>query len=128
MEKAKALNVNDYIAGFPLPIRKKLKQLRSIIKAALPGSEEKISYAIPAYRTGSGFIIYFSGFKNHIGLYPAPAGSAAFNKKIAPYRQGKSTIRFLLDEDIPADLVTEVVKLRVKAMNDRKKLKKSSKS
>jgi uncharacterized protein YdhG (YjbR/CyaY superfamily) len=39
---------------------------------------------------------------------------ATYGKAIAPYRAGKGTLRFPLDEPIPVDLVATLAKVRVR--------------
>jgi uncharacterized protein YdhG (YjbR/CyaY superfamily) len=53
--------------------------------------------------------VFFAGWKRHISVYPLPAGDAAFQQKIAPYKRVKSTIQLPLDQPIPYDVVTELV-------------------
>ena len=42
-------SIEEYIAGFPDNIQKKLDELRTVIKASAPEAEEKISYQIPTF-------------------------------------------------------------------------------
>ncbi len=67
MQKVKT--VDEYIASAPQGIQKKLKALRTTIKAAAPQASEKISYGMAGYYY-KGRLIYFAYFKSHIGLYP----------------------------------------------------------
>ena len=122
MIRAKAKNINEYIAGFPKDVQNILEQVRSTIKKAVPEAEETISYAIPTF-TLNGNLIYFAAFKNHIGLYPAPRGNEAFKKELSKYKGGKGTVQFPLDEPIPLNLITKIVKFRVKGNLERIKAK-----
>ena len=38
--------IDEYIAGFPLDVRRLLRQVRATIRKAAPKAEEKISYQI----------------------------------------------------------------------------------
>ncbi|MES2286554.1 MAG: DUF1801 domain-containing protein [Bacteroidota bacterium] len=122
MITAKAKNIDEYIAGFPKEIQKILEQIRETIKKAAPGAEETISYAIPTF-TLNGNLVHFAAFKNHIGFYPAPSGNEAFKKELSKYKGGKGTIQFPLDEPIPLNLITKIVKFRVKENLERIKTK-----
>ena len=106
-------SVDDYIEGFPVEVQLLLKKVRRTIQKAAPEAEERISYQIPTI-TLKGNLVSFAAYEKHIGLYPAPSGSARFNKKLAPYKAQKSTVRFPLDKPIPFDLIAEIVKLRVR--------------
>ena len=73
-----------------------------IVKRAVPGAEELISYQIPAYRHGGGYFLYISGWKAHYSLYPATeALVAALKDDIAPHLANKNTIRFELSDPRP---------------------------
>lgn len=111
--KARFNSMDEYIATFPKETQKILEEVREIIKAAAPGTEERISYNIPTFTLNGKYLIYFAGWKNHISLYPIPSGSDAFNKQIAKYVEGKGTVKFPLDEPLPLKLITKIVKLRV---------------
>ncbi len=106
-------DVDEYIAGFPKDVQAVLLRVRKTIRSAAPAAEEKISYQIPTYALKGSFLS-FAAYKKHIGIYPAPTGSERFNKELSAYRAEKSTVRFPLDGPIPYDLITEIVKLRVK--------------
>ena len=71
-------------------------------------------------------LVYFAGFKNHIGLYPAPRGNEAFKKELSGYKGGKGTVQFPLNEPIPLPLVAKIVKFRAK--ENLEKAKASSKA
>lgn len=113
MEKVKYKSIDDYIAAFPNPTRKLLQQVRAAIRAAAPGAEESISYNMPAYKL-NGPLVYFAGYENHIGLYALPSGNAAFKRELAAYKQGKGSIQFPVNEPLPVELITKIVKFRVK--------------
>ncbi|MES2138613.1 MAG: DUF1801 domain-containing protein [Bacteroidota bacterium] len=122
MIRAKAKNIDEYIAGFPKEVQKILEQVRSTIKKAVPEAEETISYAIPTF-TLNGNLVHFAAFKNHIGLYPAPRENEAFKKELSKYKGGKGTVQFPLDERLPLNLITKMVKFRVKENLERIKIK-----
>lgn len=109
----KAVNsIDDYISQFPAEIQQKLTQMRSIIHAAAPGATEKISYQMPAFFL-KGNLVYFAAFKNHIGFFPTPSAITSFEDELAVYRTSKGTMQIPLDQPIPADLITRIVKFRV---------------
>jgi uncharacterized protein YdhG (YjbR/CyaY superfamily) len=114
MAVQKAKNIDEYIAGFPEDIQTALEQVRATIKKAAPEAEETISYAIPTFTINKKYLVYFAGFKNHIGFYPAPVGIEVFKKELSQYKQGKGSVQFPLNEPMPLDLITKIVKYRVK--------------
>lgn len=111
-------DIDEYIAGFPKDIQKILSKIRSTIRRAAPKAEEAISYQIPTFRL-NGNLIHFAAYKNHIGLYPAPRAVEKFKKELERYGSSKATIKFPLDAPIPYDLITKIVKFRVKQNSEK---------
>lgn len=104
--------IDEYIAGFPDDVQEILQEIRVTIKRAAPDAEETISYQMPTFVL-KGNLVHFAAYKRHIGLYPAPTGTEEFNEQLSAYRAAKSSVRFPLDEPIPFDLISQIVKLRV---------------
>lgn len=116
-------SIDEYIGSHPANIQKLLKQIRSTIKKAAPGSEEAIKYGIPTFVL-NGNLVHFAGYKNHIGFYPAPVGIEAFKDETAKYEAGKGTLQFSLDQPLPLDLISRIVKFRVTQNLEKVKPKK----
>lgn len=120
----KPQNVDEYIAGFPKETQKALEDIRKTIKKTAPEAEEMISYAISAFKLNGKGLIHYAGNKNHIGLYPTPAGDEEFQKELSAYKSGKSTIQFLLSKPMPLDLITKIAKFRIAEISQKLKVKK----
>ncbi|MEV0250768.1 DUF1801 domain-containing protein [Nocardia sp. NPDC050712] len=101
-------DIDSYIAGFEEPVRDILAGIRRTIAQALPAASEAISYQIPTFKLDGHNVVHFAGWKGHVSLYPIPAGDAAFEEAIAPYRAGKGTLKFELGEPVPYDLIAQV--------------------
>lgn len=106
-------NIEEYILTFPPETQFMLEQIRATIRNAAPGATEAISYQMPAFKLGGKALVYFAGYKNHIGFYPVPSGMNAFKKELSAYKQGKGSVQFPLDKPLSLDLVAEIVKFRV---------------
>jgi uncharacterized protein YdhG (YjbR/CyaY superfamily) len=112
MKRLPAKTVDEYLEGFPPATQTILRKIRRTIRAAAPKeAEELISYGIAGYKY-HGMLIFFAGFSNHVSVYPAPRGAAAFKKELVAYKGGKGTVQFPLDKPIPLDLVTRIVRFR----------------
>jgi len=70
-----------------------LSKVRRTIRAAAPKATEVISYNIPAFKQ-HGMLVYFAGFKGHVGLYPPVRGNVALQKAVAKYAGPKGNLRF----------------------------------
>lgn len=122
----KAESVDEYISGFPSLIQKKLQQIRRAVKKAAPKAGETINYAIPTFKL-NGNLVHFAAFKNHIGFYPTPTGIKEFEKELSVYQQGKGSVQFPLGKPLPLNLITRIVKYRVKKNEVQLKIKNLSK-
>ena len=108
-----AANIDEYIQGFPDDVQKILQKIRKTIQKAAPGATEAISYQIPTFKLDGKNLIHFAGFKNHIGVYPAPREADEFKEELAAYKGGKGTVQFPLDQPIPYDLIRRIVKFKL---------------
>lgn len=107
-------NIDAYIAGFPEDVQTLLEQIRATIKEAALEAQETIAYGMPAFTLNGKPLVYFAGYKNHIGFYATPTGHAAFKKELSGYKQGKGSVQFPLDDLMPLNLIKKIVKFRVR--------------
>jgi uncharacterized protein YdhG (YjbR/CyaY superfamily) len=112
-------NIDEYIAGFPDDVQEILQKIRMTIHKAAPGAEEKISYQMPTFILKGDYLIYFAGYKKHVGLYPAPIADAEFKDELPAYASGKGTVKFPFDQPIPFNVIRKIVKFRVKRVLER---------
>jgi uncharacterized protein YdhG (YjbR/CyaY superfamily) len=127
MEKIKVAleTVDQYIAAFPADIKKRMQQLRKTIRAAAPKADEVISYQMPGYKY-FGMLVYFAAYKNHIGFYPGAGGVLEFYKKLSSFKSAKGSVQFPHDRPIPYDVISKIVKFRVKQNEEKFSLKKNN--
>lgn len=104
--------VDAYIAAAESHLRIPLKQIRDTIRSAAPKAEEVISYRMPAYKQ-NGMVVFFAGYKNHIGFYPTGSGIENFRTEIAGYKWSKGAVQFPLDKPLPLALIKKIVKFKV---------------
>jgi len=115
---------DEYIAGFPDDIQLILNKIRAIIIHAAPEAEESIAYGMPAYKLKGKVLVYFAGFKNHIGFYATPSGHTEFAKELSKYKQGKGSVQFPINQPIPYELIAQIVEFRVFENLEKAKTKK----
>lgn len=104
--------IDDYIQQAPADVQEILQTLRRVIQEEAPEAKETISYQLPTFML-NGNLVHFAAFKNHIGFYPVPSGITAFQQELAPYKQGKGSVQFPLDQPMPYDLIRRIVRFRV---------------
>jgi uncharacterized protein YdhG (YjbR/CyaY superfamily) len=105
--------VDDYLAGLPEKEQAVLQGLRETIRSAAPEAEEVISYRIPLYKH-HGHLVGFAAFKDHCSLFVTnSAVRDQFAKELEPYEVEGTTVRFTVENPLPAALVTKIVKSRM---------------
>ena len=105
--------ISAYIATFSEATQEILEQVRAIIQKAAPEATEAIKYAIPTFVLNGKNLVHFAAFKNHIGFYAMPTGQEAFKEELSGYKSGKGSVQFPIDQPMPLDLITKIVKFRV---------------
>ncbi len=120
----KPKSVDEYISAFPKETQKLLKQMRATIQEVAPKAEEVISYSMPGYKL-NGMLVWFAGFKNHIGFYPKGSSAIeAFKKELTGYKTSKGAVQFPMDEPLPITLIKKMVKFRIAQNIEKAKAKK----
>ena|SRR5437773_8281718 len=91
----KPKDVDEYIALAPKEVQDMLKEFRTIIKAAAPRAQERISYGMPYYyyKRPTGL---FRHSKKHIGLYIPTSIVKEHKSELKGYETIKATVRFPL--------------------------------
>ena len=103
----KPQNIDDYIAAQDEAFQPRLKEVRSLIRSAIPDAEERISWSMPTYWKGKN-LIHFAASKKHLGLYPGDEAVAHFTNELKDYDVSKGTIRFPYDAQLPTELIQRI--------------------
>lgn len=114
----KPSTVSEYINQASPLVRKKLKDMRAILKEVTPGAEESIKWGNPAFSYERVLYIY-GGFKNHVSFYPTPSAINAFKKELKDYETGKGSIKFPLDGPLPKTLIKKIAKFRIQELKEK---------
>jgi uncharacterized protein YdhG (YjbR/CyaY superfamily) len=115
--------VDEYLASFPANTKKILQEIRNTIKQSAPQAEELISYNMPAFKL-RGMLVFYAAYERHIGFYPTASGIKAFKKEISQYKNAKGSVQFPIDEPMPFDLISKIVKFKVKENQEKERAKK----
>ena len=110
--------VDEYILAQDESIRDRLQSIRTVLKSALPGAEERISWAMPTYRKEHN-ILHFAAQKKHIGLYPGPDAVAHFADRLnrAGCSCSKGSVRIPYTVKLPLSLIAEIAAWCLKTGN-----------
>jgi uncharacterized protein YdhG (YjbR/CyaY superfamily) len=108
MTKAKN-DIDDYIIKYPKSTQVILNKIRKLIKATNKEIIESFSYGMPAYKFNKKPVMYYAAYEHHIGIYATPNAHKAFKKELKEYKQGKGSVQFPLDKEMPYDLIREML-------------------
>ena len=101
-------SVDDYIDAQSPAAQTRLRELRAIVRGAVPGAAEVIAYDIPTYRWGPGSeMVSIGAAKRHVALYGGAMDACA--DELAEFQTSKGTVKFPLDKPIPEALVRKLV-------------------
>ena len=112
----KPKNVDDYIKQFPPETQSRLNALREMIRQEVPAAVESISYGMPAYKFKGKPLIYFAAYDHHIGIYATPQAHEKFAQELKGYKQGKGSVQFPLDQDLPLPLIRSMLLFKLDAL------------
>ena len=105
----KPKNIDEYIAAQEEAVQPRLKEMRSLIRSAIPEAEERISWSMPTYWKGKN-LLHFAVFKKHLGFYPGDEAVARFKDELNNYDVSKGTIRLPYSADLPAELIQRMAR------------------
>jgi uncharacterized protein YdhG (YjbR/CyaY superfamily) len=91
-------SVDEYISSFPLDVQLRLNEIRGIIHKYAPESTEGISYGMPSYK---------------VSFFPTSTGITAFINELEGYNVSKGTVQFMLDREVPEELIRRMVQFRL---------------
>jgi uncharacterized protein YdhG (YjbR/CyaY superfamily) len=115
-------NIDEYILLFPMEVQEKLLELRQAIHSQIPDLEEYIGYQMPAFRYKGKPLVYFAGYKKHIGFYPGAEGISNFETDFEQrkYTFSKGAVQFPISGDLPLDLVNKILRFKVGKIDQKK--------
>jgi hypothetical protein len=69
-------------------------------------------------------LVYFAGYKQHIGFYPTASPIAYFADEMSRYKTSKGAVQFPLDKPLPKQLIMRMVKFKLEENQRKVDLKK----
>ena len=98
--------IDEYILSQDEDKQADLREMRRILKEALPEAEERISWSMPTYWKSHN-ICHFAASEKHIGYYTGPEAVEAFAQELSEYKTNKGTIRIPYGK-INAELIARI--------------------
>lgn len=108
--------VDDYIVSQSQEAQIILRELRSIIKEAVPETIEIPNYKVPSFTLIFGLKpeqqLMIVAYKKYVSFYPFQATIDKFKDELKNFELGKGTVKFPFDKPLPKDLIIEMVRFR----------------
>ncbi|MCK9170111.1 MAG: DUF1801 domain-containing protein [Treponema sp.] len=111
MKKIKR-EIEEYINQYDEEIAGRLLKIREKAFELLPEADEAIKYRMPTI-IWNGNVFHYAAFKNHIGIYPLPHVLEELKDMLKGYKQGKGSIQFKNNEELPIDVIEKIIKARI---------------
>jgi uncharacterized protein YdhG (YjbR/CyaY superfamily) len=113
--------VDEYLASLPDDERNALQELRKLIEATVPEVQERISYGTTVMFALKRDLVGLGAQKKHLSFFiMSPELAGAMQEQIEQtHRLSGATIHFNPDAPLPASLVKELLRARLKEEADR---------
>jgi uncharacterized protein YdhG (YjbR/CyaY superfamily) len=111
-----AHTVDEYLHNVEPKKRKILQHIRAHIHAAVPDAVECMSYGMPAFKYKGQPLMYYGAFSNHMSIFPTSGPLEVLKEKLQGYTVSKGTVQFTENHQLPDDLITEMLQLRIAAI------------
>jgi uncharacterized protein YdhG (YjbR/CyaY superfamily) len=106
-------SVEAYLAALPSDKAATLEKIRKAIQAAAPKAVEGISYGVPTFKLNGRMLGSYGAAAKHCALY----GFVGANEELLKgYDTSPGTIRFPVDQPLPASLVKKLVQGQVERL------------
>ncbi len=107
--QSKARTVAAYLAGLSPERKAAMTRLRTVIREAVPMATERMQYGMPTYDVGE-LLCAFAAQKNYFAFYLLDTEVVAkFRSQLGKLSMGKACIRFRAIEELPMDLVRQMI-------------------
>lgn len=107
----KLKNVDEYIKAMPDHARKKLEEMRALLRSVAPEATEELKWGQPVFMEKR-ILFSYAAFKNHIRFMPTGPVLEQFRSELASYKRGKDTIQFPYDRPLPQELIKRIAAFR----------------
>jgi uncharacterized protein YdhG (YjbR/CyaY superfamily) len=120
MKASSAKTVDEFVADAPKEAQAVLQQIRSIIKTAVPGVDEAMGYGKPYYKY-HGWMTGITLYTKHLGveIWDGLSDKDRKDLELLGYKCGSKNFQIQYDQEVPAELLTRLVKAQAKRNEDK---------
>ena len=108
--------VDDYIDSQTVEAQLILRELRSLIKEAVPETVEIQNYKVPSFtlipETKPEQQMMIVAYAKYVSFYPYQAAIDHFSDELKGYELGKGTVKFPFNKPLPKELIKRMVVFR----------------
>jgi len=72
---------------------------------------------MPCFKQDNKPVVYFAGYKGHIGFYPTAKPIEHFKELLMSYKTSKGAIQFNINEPLPIELIIEITCFRLNQLD-----------
>ena len=102
--------VAEYFKAVPRMRKAQIETLHAAIMQSFPKATVDMTYKMPTYRYGDGWVA-LANQKKYVSLYTCgPQHLESFRKKFPDYKTGKGCINFREKDEIPVEAVKAVIR------------------
>lgn len=112
--------IDDYLSGFNGQEKAELEKIRSIVNETVPEAEEVITYGMPGFKYKGKYLVAFSVFRDHLGLFPTSGPIETVKDKLIDFKTSKGGIQFTPAKPIPEALVKDILDIRMNEISNNK--------
>jgi uncharacterized protein YdhG (YjbR/CyaY superfamily) len=107
-------SIDDYLTTVTPAEKAELERIRQIVQETVPGTEEGVSYGMPAYMyKGKAFLSAMVN-KNFLSIYPFSGKTIdTLQDKLSDFECTSGSIHFSLEKTISEDLLKEIITTRL---------------
>jgi uncharacterized protein YdhG (YjbR/CyaY superfamily) len=106
---------DEYLATVPDPQKAELERVRQVVRHAVPGAEEAVSYGMPAFKYKKRPLLGFRASKNHLSVFPfSPEAIDAARDALVGFDISKGTVRFTPEKPIPHAALEQMLRHRLR--------------
>lgn len=120
----RAKEVDLYLDKLEPPRRTALTQVRSLILKTVPDADETMKYKMPTYSYRGSPLAAIASQKRYMSLYMEPRVVDRHRDELEHVDLGKGYIRFKKIEQLPLDLVREMLRETVQLLEEEASNKK----
>lgn len=115
--QSKAASVAEYLDALPDDRRAALVKLRKLVRKTAPKAVESMEYGMPTYMMGEVPLCAMASQKGYLAFYVCCAAAVEPHRaKLAKLNCGKGCIRFKSLDQLPLDVVADILKEAVKRL------------